>query len=127
MIMFGASIFTGCDPGQTLVIKTSQNPKSSVEIYGSARMLPTERYDDTGKIILRMPSTDNNARRDTSFDYGIGTWGEGRNDKFVDNVDSIIINDSTGQLKLTGQTELDQYIKNHTSGYAGSIFTIEAK
>lgn len=117
----------GCDPGRTLVIKAADHPNVSVSIFANKNVLPYNT--DSGKIVIEIPTKGQAPKFDTSLFYGLGVWRKTPEiDLFANNVDSIIINNSTNTETLKSKNEIKQYLLKHRSGaYGSAVLTIEAK
>lgn len=120
-------LITSCDPAKVLVITASNQPGISATIYGNTSMLPRSAGMPTEKISISVPFG-TPVKRDTSIYYGFGGWkGDDKIKNLAKNIDSIIINNSNGQITLNTHESITNYLLKHRHGFARRILRIEAK
>lgn len=127
-LILGTITLISCDPVRMLVVKAADKPNVSVTIYSNKNILSFSNDSIDNKIIIQIPETDSSIKRDTTLFYGLGGWG---NDSlmynFSQNIDSIIIVNSSETVILNNQNEINAYLLENRHGFAKSILTIEAK
>jgi hypothetical protein len=127
LIFFLISLL-GCDPGRYLVIKCSNKPNVSINIYANENILPGHHSMNPEKIIIRRSSAPNFKKSDTTLHYGIGSWkGEQLITSFANNIDSIIISGSSRKLSLINKLEIIKYLSERRGGYAKARLKIVAR
>ena len=117
-------LFASCDPAKLLVIRVDNKNNLSVIVYTNNKIVPFSNKDDNTKLTIQVPFNDTTNK---TFNYGIGNWSNDAIKDLSTNIDSITINNSTNKLVLINKSDIENYLKKHRSGYAGSILTIEAK
>jgi hypothetical protein len=130
--ILGLFLIQSCDPARILVVRTADKPNHSVTIYANENILPGSylyRQDSIAKkVIINVPTIDTIVQREKMLFYGLGSWGDDSlMPNFSKNIDSIVIVNSNGRLKLDKQTEINEYLLKHRHGFAKRILTIEAK
>jgi hypothetical protein len=120
-------VLSSCDPGKRLVIKAADKKDVWVTVYATQKIVPGSHESDTNKVIIQVPSPDTTERHKKMFIYAIGTWPNEAITNLAANIDSIIINNTSGQLRLTTKAQIEAYLRKHRHGYASSILTIKAK
>ena len=124
LLILTTIFFVSCDPAKLLVIRAENKNTSSVTVYTNNKIVPFGNKDDNTKFTIQVPFNDTTSK---SFNYGIGNWSNDAIKDLSTNIDSIIITNSADKLVLVNKSEIENYLKKHRSGYAGSILTIEAK
>ena len=124
LLLLIATLLYSCDPGQILEIKVANKQHLSVMIYGNGNILP-HSSDKNEKVVLRVPSTDTSNDYDRTFIYRIGTWGDDAIFKFSNNIDSIILNTSSGKIIMSKKDVINKYLLQHRSGGLENVLTIE--
>jgi len=140
LVIVTSLIIVSCgDPGKWLIIKASSKPGVSVTIYTHKKLFkpwdyPRENVDstkqvviDTDNLIIHIASQNIHYKSDTTFDFGIGVWDDTVLEDFVSKTDSIVICNSNGTNRLNTKIKIKDYARNHLSGFANHILTIEAK
>ena len=124
---FIAVTIVSCDPFRILVIKAADKPNVSISIFANENILPYNT--GRGKIAIEIPTKGQATKFDTSFFYGLGLWRKSSEiDSFTNNIDSIIIKNSTSTEVLKNPNEIKQYLLKHRSGmYGSAVLTLEAK
>lgn len=117
-------ILVSCDPAKLLVIKAGSKSISSVTVYTNQAIIPFGNRGDSAKMIIKVPTNDTIEK---TFNYGIGNWPDDAIKDLAAKIDSIILINSTNRLTLVNKSDLENYLKKHRHGYAGSILTIEAR
>lgn len=130
--LFGLFLLESCDPARVLVVKTVNKPNYSVTIYANENILPgpySYRQDSVAKkVVISVPIIDTVVEREKIFFYGLGGWGDDSlMPNFSKNIDSIIIVNSGGRLRLDTQSSINEYLLKNRSGFAKRKLTIEAK
>jgi hypothetical protein len=110
-----------------LIIKAANKKDVSVNVYTNQKIIPFSIGDSTNKITIQIPAINTTDKYQKVFNYGIGNWPNDAIANLVANIDSIIIRNSSDTLRLKNKAEMQNYLKKHRSGYAGSVLTIEAK
>jgi len=124
ILIFTIIFFASCDPAKILVIKADKKSNLSVTVYTNKKIIPFGDNNDSTKFTFQVPL---NGTTIQAFNYGIGNWSNDAIRNLSKNIDSIIINNSTSKVVLVNKLEIENYLKKHRSGYAGSVLTIEAK
>ena len=126
--VIGTIILYACDPVRIMRIRTVDKPNYSVTIYANNNILPFQKDKPGEKLVLQFPSNNLPAKRDTTFDYGLGGWHDKtRMPEFAKNFDSIIIIRNGEIQRLTEHTEITTFLLKRRHGFAKRILTIEAK
>ena len=114
-----------CDPGKNLIIQAMHTKGVSVIVYANKKIMPF--YDGAGNEKIKIEAPDSSGNYKQVLLYGIGNWPNKSIKEFSENTDSIIINNSSGKIRLVNKIEIENYLLKHRSGYAKSILTIKAK
>ena len=121
---FTTLFLASCDPAKLLIIKADDKSNTSVAVYTNKKVIPFGNNGDSSKFVIQVPYNDTTGK---TFNYGIGNWPDDAINKLTTNIDSIVINNTSNKVVLISKTDIVSYLKQHRSGYAGSILTIEAK
>jgi len=123
---FMAAIYSaGCDPAKILIVKANSN-NSSVTIFGKEQFLPYASLLANRNLIVTVSSNDTLKGHKIKYSYGMGNWPNSAISDLVKNIDSIQISNASGTLHLRNKPEIEEYLKQHRGGYAGSRLTIKA-
>ena len=126
-LLLTIALLTSCDPAAIMVIRAANKPNVSVAVYGNKKMLP-HPGNDSQKVVIRIPPLEGKSKQDTIIFYGFGGWvGDKWTPALVNNIDSIIINNSKGKMVLNNRADITNYLLKHRSGFAKRILKIEAK
>lgn len=120
-------VFTACDPAKLLVVQVPENSSNSVTVYSNQKTLPLYYGNPDEKITLKVPYFDSAMQYKHVFFYGQGGWSDEAVKQLSENIDSIAIRGSKGNMLIKTKPEIQAYLKKHQSGFADHIITIEAK
>ena len=126
-LFFFASIVicvTSCDPAKILIIKADSN-NSSVTIFGNEQFLPFASPQASRILKITVSSTDTLRDHKIEYNYGMGNWPNSAISDLVKNIDSIQISTANSTYYLRSKPEIEEYLKKHRGGYAGSRLTIK--
>jgi hypothetical protein len=119
-----------CDPARILIVKSSNKPNSSVEIYANKNLqaLANANGKENGQAVIKIPTNEIPVKRDTAFYFGFGGWREDESiSQFSRTIDSIIIQSNNGKVVLNKQEEINSYLLKHRRGLFKQVLTIKAK
>ena len=122
LIIVLAILLQGCDPAKTLVIEAGSKG-DSVKVIANEKLLPFNNNNE-GKIVITVPSGDTMRK---VFHYEMGGWSDKALIDLASKIDSIHIENGSGKISISDPDKIVAYLKNHQSGWAGSILTISTK
>ena len=111
-----------CDSALQLTVKAAKCPNVSVSVYGNARPV----CDSINRAVIRVPTGDEPPKYKQTFFYGLGFWSKDAISLLANRMDSIVVVNRSGTLKLTDSTEIVNYLAPHLSILRNRI-TIKAE
>ena len=125
--IIATALFAACDPGKSFTIKAAENKNVSVIIYADSDLMPGASSTPKKKITIRVPSSDTSKDIEKSFAYGIGGWSDRSISILAGHIDSVIIENSGGNLSLKNHAVIKEYLQKNLRGKYHNELIIEAK
>jgi hypothetical protein len=122
-----ATLLTGCETERRIIIKAAKKTNVSVTVYFTQYEYyhgsPTQ-YEREQRII-HLPAKHRYRKR---LRCGIATWSEDKIIDYSQNIDSIIIHNTSDTIVLKTQPDIYNYLFKHTKEkFSTSLLIIEAK
>ncbi|NAS31709.1 hypothetical protein GTQ40_12050 [Flavobacteriaceae bacterium R38] len=133
VLMITSFLLFGCDPALMLMVEAEKAEDTSVTIYADKTFfpdrihLPYEKENKDEKTIIRVPWTDSIKNYKRNFSYGIGIWSDELVSNLSEHIDSIILKNSSGILKINKKTDIETYLLKNRRGFPIKKLIIKAE